>query len=66
LFGQGRALPLIGVVVIILGMLMCRPSLSLLYVRLLGARGVWHGTIIMIIGVHLMVGRINTFGVPAL
>jgi len=45
---------------------MCRPSLSLLYVRLLGARGVWHGTIIMIIGVYLMVGKINTFGVPTL
>jgi hypothetical protein len=37
-FGQGRAPLLMSVVDILLGMLMYRPSLSLLFVRLFGAR----------------------------
>ena len=62
----GRTLPLMGSVIILTIMLMYKSSFSPLSVRLLGARGVWHGTMVTVIGVHLIVARRRTFGVPTL
>jgi hypothetical protein len=47
-------------------MLICKSSLNLLFVALLGAWGVWYGMIVMVTSVHLTVARESIFGVPAL
>jgi hypothetical protein len=51
---------------ILLGILMCKPSLSPLFVGRLGARGVWRGTITTITSVHPTVVKGSIFEVPAL
>jgi len=55
-----------GSVIILTIMLMYKPSFTPWSIRLLGARGVWHGMMVTVIGVHLTVARKRTFGVPTL
>jgi uncharacterized membrane protein (DUF485 family) len=45
---------------------MYRPSLTILYVKLLGARGVWHEMMVTVIIIHHTVARGSMFGVLAL
>ena len=52
-----------GVVAILMSMLIYKSSLSPLFVWLLGARGVSHGMMVTINGVHLTVARWRMFGV---
>jgi hypothetical protein len=55
-----------GDVVILLGILMYKASLSPLFVRILGVQGVWYGMTVTVIDVHLTVVKGRTFRVPAL